>query len=145
MRPDSPSWIAAKAVGDHAEYLVAEYFRRIGFDALKRVGKAAADLELRTSLEIKHDKACERTGNVAIEVECNGKPSGIETTQAQWWVWVIRDEMLMVPVEQVRALAKTHGQPKPAGDGMRARIVLVPLTTLREASGIIRRRVGVNS
>lgn len=38
------------------------------------------------TFEVKHDKLCSSTGNLAIEFSCRGKPSGIEVTQASYWL-----------------------------------------------------------
>lgn len=40
-------------------------------------------------VEIKEDLECYSTGNVALEFECNGKPSGINATIANLYVYVI--------------------------------------------------------
>ena len=32
-----------------------------------------------------------KTGNIAIEVECNGKPSGIMATKADYWVHILAE------------------------------------------------------
>lgn len=41
-----------------------------------------------TTIEVKHDKRSEDTDNFFVECEFNGEPSGIEATQAIWWVFV---------------------------------------------------------
>jgi hypothetical protein len=38
------------------------------------------------SFEVKEDFTCERTGNVGLEFECRGKPSGIQTSEADFHV-----------------------------------------------------------
>ena len=42
--------------------------------------------EVNISLEIKYDERNQTSGNIAIECECNDKPSGITTTKADFWV-----------------------------------------------------------
>lgn len=41
------------------------------------------------TFEIKEDIRCANTGNVVVEFESFGKPSGIATTLADWWVFCI--------------------------------------------------------
>lgn len=41
------------------------------------------------TFEIKEDFMCEKTGNVSLEFECRGKPSGIESTEADFFVYII--------------------------------------------------------
>ena len=36
-------------------------------------------------VENKRDKIAFRTGNVFIEYQCRGRPSGLATTEADWW------------------------------------------------------------
>jgi hypothetical protein len=36
-------------------------------------------------IECKRDKLTHKTGNVFIEYQCRGKPSGLSITQANWW------------------------------------------------------------
>lgn len=39
------------------------------------------------TFEVKYDLMVEKTGNIAIEYESRGKPSGIATTKANFWVY----------------------------------------------------------
>jgi hypothetical protein len=53
----------------------------------------------------------EQTGNIAIEFRCDGQPSGIAITQADYWVHELRrdDETLlylMFPIERLERLAR---------------------------------------
>ena len=43
-------------------------------------------------LEVKRDFWIGRTGNIAIEYESRGNPSGISTTQAEYWVIIFAKE-----------------------------------------------------
>lgn len=40
-------------------------------------------------VEIKEDISCSKYGNVAVEYECRGKPSGLITTKAPYWVYKV--------------------------------------------------------
>jgi hypothetical protein len=40
-------------------------------------------------IEVKHDKRAIELGTLYVEYECRGQPSGISTTQADLWVFVI--------------------------------------------------------
>ena len=53
----------------------------------------------------------ERTGNIAIEYRCDGKPSGISMTQADFWVHELRRDdatlvYLMFPIDRLKALTR---------------------------------------
>jgi hypothetical protein len=81
----------------------------------------------------------EQTGNIAIEYACDGEPSGIATTIADYWVHELRRSdqtllYLMVPLQRLKELARAayragdhreHG-----GDGRRFSVVLLKLTDL---------------
>ena len=41
------------------------------------------------TFEVKEDFTCEKTGNVGLEFECRGKPSGIQTSQADFYIYKI--------------------------------------------------------
>jgi len=43
----------------------------------------------RTTVEVKEDFTCEKTGNVGLEFSCRGKDSGIECSQADFYVYKI--------------------------------------------------------
>lgn len=40
-------------------------------------------------IEIKEDFLCEKTGNVGLEFSCRGKPSGINVTKSEYYVYKI--------------------------------------------------------
>lgn len=54
-----------------------------------------------------------RTGNIAIEYQCDGKPSGISITQADWWVHQLCDDdgrtlvYFVFPVEELKTLCRS--------------------------------------
>ena len=53
----------------------------------------------------------ERTGNICIEFRQRGKPSGISTTEADYWVHELKRDgatlcYLMFPIERLKALCR---------------------------------------
>ncbi len=77
-----------------------------------------------------------KTGNIAIEIESNGKPSGIMATESDYWVHILaqgKDDYcrLIFDTDTVRKLAETYKHTlKNGGDGWRTKFVLVPLSEL---------------
>ena len=77
-----------------------------------------------------------KTNNIAIEVECYGKPSGIMATEADYWVHILangeKDYVRMIfDTSTVKKLAKKYMKNiKSGGDGNKSRFVLVPLAEL---------------
>ena len=49
-----------------------------------------------SKIEVKFDRMTRKTGNVYIEFESRGKPSGIRTTEADYWVYFTHDEECFV-------------------------------------------------
>ena len=99
-----------------------------------------AERKLRTllsnsKLEVKRDFIAGRTKNLAIEYECRGFPSGIATTQADWWVFVMSghcgdDVIVMVEVNRLKELCRNEirlGNIKKMGDSNLSTAVLLPL------------------
>lgn len=92
------------------------------------------------TVEVKTDGMSELTGNVIIEFECRGKPSGIAVTTARWWAFVIgRDSvMVFIRTDRLKTLARKFymlGKVVAAGelgpDGKKvARGVLIPVSEL---------------
>jgi hypothetical protein len=48
-----------------------------------------ADMISNNKFEVKTDRQTEETGNIYIEYQSRGKPSGIKTTQADFWVYKV--------------------------------------------------------
>lgn len=134
--PDSPTWLAGKAIGDRGELAVAEYFRRAGFDTFKTIGRADFDLLLTAAVEVKVDRKAATTGNVAVEVAYAGQPSGVMTSPATYWAFLIDDEAIIVRTEGLRAAVLARPLPEvDAGDGHKARVRLLPVKRLRTIAG----------
>lgn len=81
----------------------------------------------------------EQTGNIAIEFRCDGRPSGISTTEADYWVHELRrdDETLlylMFPIDTLKRLARkafAAGHVRyGGGDDGRFDIILIKLSEL---------------
>ncbi len=132
QRADSPSWTERKRQGDAAELAVAEYFKQRDCLVAKTLGLDRFDLLVQSRLEIKHDLQGTTTGNVAIEIAFNGRPSGLSATSADRFVVVVGDTAFLSRTGQLRALIDSGNfRTVPAGDGKRATVRLVPVTTLQ--------------
>ncbi|HEY1878465.1 MAG TPA: hypothetical protein VGG68_00885 [Caulobacteraceae bacterium] len=78
----------------------------------------------------------EQTGNIAIEYEQNGRPSGIAVTEADYWVHELKRDgetlvYLMFPTSRLKDLAREAFRQKRfrtgAGDGGLFSVVLLRL------------------
>ena len=78
-----------------------------------------------------------KTGNIAIEYECNGKPSGIDKTESDFWIHILSNGIgnyckLVFEVPMLKRIVEkykpTHS--KMIGDRGVSNCVLIPLEEL---------------
>ena len=86
-------------------------------------------------VEVKTDRMAHRTGNIAVEFRCNGRPSGISTTEADYWAFVLRDGTIIILIEtdRLKKIARTNyrlGNVTCGGDGNNAEMVLIKINQL---------------
>ena len=66
--------------------------------------------DIETLVEVKSEKLASRTGNIAIEYFCRGKPSGIATTQAHYYYCYViyndRYRLFKIPVVDLKEMIK---------------------------------------
>ena len=111
--------------GKHYEKLIKEIFEGKG------------KIEVKTE----RDK-WKTTGNIAIEVRCNGRDSGLTATKADWWLHnlTLDGDIVMaflIPVKQlkrmvIKALTSEKAILTKGGDDNKATIVLLPINYLTE-------------
>lgn len=86
----------------------------------------------KTKYEIKSDRMGHRTGNMAIEYFCNNKPSGITSTEADYWIYFViypdKTDCYKFPTAELRELIKDCRKVS-GGDGYRSRLSLLPITS----------------
>jgi hypothetical protein len=93
---------------------------------------------LEGKIEIKTDRIAHNTGNIFIEFESRKKPSGISTTQADYWAYCvplapIKNIFVILPVPELKRLAREYyeaGKIRHCGDGNTSRCVVIPITEL---------------
>ena len=68
--------------------------------------KMLADLLESKTVEVKRDFRASQTGKVFVEFFCRGKPSGISTTEADFWCFILDGETaIMLPTSKLKSLA----------------------------------------
>jgi hypothetical protein len=114
-------------------------FARAGFDIdLKtftpREDSFAAILGGDKTVEVKSDQICQYTGNVFVEFEQYGKPSGIAVTSADYWAFEYeQDCWLLVPTGKLKSVARLayrQGLRRNGGDNNNFTGVLIPISWL---------------
>ena len=85
-----------------------------------------------STIEVKFDRKTRETGNVYIEYESRGKPSGIRTTEAKYWTYFIQDEeCFTISTKRLREkLVKLKPRRVPGGDNNTSMGFLIKLTDL---------------
>lgn len=105
--------IAQKTERQVAEFLV----EKGGMTFLEDCDNNAYDLKMKTNngseltVEVKEDFSCERTGNVGVEYECRGKPSGISVSQAAVYLYKIHEPsqrigLYVIPTKELKQMIK---------------------------------------
>lgn len=83
--------------------------------------------------EIKADKMASKTGNIAIEFSCNGKPSGINSTTSDKWGHFVVDsnnnyDLYLMDVTELKELIRSHSfRVVSGGDYNKAKLYLIPI------------------
>ena len=83
------------------------------------------------AVECKTDKLCQRTGNVFVEFEDAGKPSGISITKANFYAFCLfkpernRQIWVLIPTQILKKLMKKYPI-KNGGDNWEARGHIIP-------------------
>ena len=99
--------------------------------------KKVADILGNSKIEVKTEKdKWKTTGNIVIEYESRGKPSGIITTDADYWLHnlAVGDDIVLSLLLKVSTLRKYIAQHNPrsvrGGDDMTSKLYLIKLTDL---------------
>jgi hypothetical protein len=91
-------------------------------------------------IEVKRDNWIARSGNIAIEFESRGKPSGINKSLAEYWVFIFSgkfedDILLIIKTERLKSIFKKYydkGNIKAMGDNNTSKAVLIPVKEITD-------------
>jgi hypothetical protein len=129
-------------IGQEAEKAAFEALsKRLTFDSVEYNHDNRYDFkvkkgELEKTYEVKRDLMCGQTGNFALEYECRGKPSGIVTTQADYWIYQLDDGFYLISVTDLKNLideAKYFRMVTGGDRGSRTKMFLFKLNLMKEA------------
>ena len=106
---------------------------------LEKLFKTKGKIEVKTE----RDQWIE-TGNIAIEIRCRGKKSGLSVTESDWWFHILSEKgkvkgMICLPVEELKNICRVmikNGTAKKimGGDDNESEILLLPI---KELTGLI--------
>ena len=111
-----------------------KYDLQIGQAGERQVGELLSN----KTIEVKRDFWMSKSGNIAIEYESWGKPSGLATTQAEWWAIIAAGELqdkiiIFIETEHLKKIARyfyQQGNIKSMGDNNTSKAVLIPIRFL---------------
>ena len=91
-----------------------------------------------STVEVKRDFWTGTTGNIAVEFESRGKPSGISKTKSDYYAFVLaeqfRDEVIIIiKTSRLKEIAREYylkGRVKEMGDDKTSLSVLIPIKDL---------------
>ena len=84
-------------VAEQTEQQIADFLYEYGWQTVERNNDYRYDLlavneeGVEATFEIKEDFTCRKTGNVGLEFECRGKPSGIATSKADYYIYKLHE------------------------------------------------------
>lgn len=133
-----PSFQNDLLFGKQYELILLDYLSKSEYDEveLAPVGRFVEwDVKIKKGVleakyEVKADKLASKTGNLCIEYECAGQPSGISTTQANHYAYFVvsgnSHELYLIPVDRLKQYIETASPRKMnGGDGYRSRFYLI--------------------
>ena len=96
--------------------------------------KELADILGDKLIEIKTDSIWKKSGRLAVEFKSRGKPSGISTTQAEYYAFILdangfTEGIIFIPTEKLKILARRYLKTNTVfgGDDNTSEMVLVPI------------------
>ena len=110
-------------------------FGKMGEEFTQKVFEGNSKVEVKTERDI-----WKKTGNIAIEIRCKGKPSGISTTESSVWIHLLSEKGVikggfLFKVDLLRGkIKKLHSEGKlkivMGGDDNASQMALLPIKEL---------------
>lgn len=100
--------------------------------------KALAAILEDSKIEVKTDLQASQTGNVFVEYESRGKLSGISTSEADFWCFIIsKHQLALLSAQRLKALTRKHWNKQTlGGDSNTSKGVLIPVNDLISTEGV---------
>lgn len=92
-------------------------------------------LKTKSKVEVKTDRMADKTGNVAVEYAYKGLPSGIATTEADVWAFVLYggQVIIFIDTDRLKRLARKYFKLErnvKGGDDNQSMLILIPIEEL---------------
>ena len=93
-----------------------------------------AKILMNKKIEVKTDYQATQTGNIFVEYYSRGKASGITTTQAQWYAFLLsNDKIILISTEELKDICRKYLWTKrdvKGGDNNTSQGILLPIKDL---------------
>ena len=117
----SKNFYESLEVGKSSEDAVCERIQKKYPKAFRKKGYCKGyDIyvpETDKKVEVKQDKKSNYTGNIVIEIEFNGKPSALSTTEADFWVFDDGETYIWITPDTLRQVVKPFKPVRFVGNG----------------------------
>ncbi len=96
--------------GQEKEKQIATFYRSLGLEVIESVGvDKDKDLKVSGQIEVKYDRLAPKTGNIAVELKCRGKLSGLSTSKSNAWVFVTDEGSWVCPIGNLLKVLRKLG------------------------------------
>jgi len=129
-------------IGKIRELMLVNFFRAQGHKPIPIPGKFTGfDFFLantKEGYEVKQDWKAHYSGNLVVEVEMYGKPSGLMGTTADWWIFDTKTEFIFITPRKLKDLIVSLNPPlrqfTGKGDTQPKKAYLIPVETIKKYS-----------
>ena len=129
-------------IGKIRELMLVNFFRTRGHKPIPIPGKFTGfDFFLantKEGYEVKQDWKAHYSGNLVVEIEMYGKPSGLMATTADWWIFDTKTEFIFISPRKLKDLIVSLNPPlrifTGKGDTQPKKAYLIPVETIKKYS-----------
>lgn len=127
-------------IGKIRELMLVDFFHAQGHKPIPIPGKFTGfDFFLantKEGYEVKQDWKAHYSGNLVVEVEMYGKPSGLMGTTADWWIFDTKTEFIFITPRKLKDLIVSLNPPlrifTGKGDTQPKKAYLIPVETIKK-------------
>lgn len=107
------SKVAFKTEKEVAELLLKHYgWKTIKFNGNNKYDLLVIKNKKKIKIEVKEDFTCQRTGNIGLEFECRGLPSGISVSESTHYLYKAHTRLgvvyLLIRTEVLKQMIENH-------------------------------------
>ena len=95
--------------------------------------KQLAEILTNKTVEVKYDLKALETGNIYVEYQSRGKPSGISTSEADYYCFAFGDTYHLISTTDLKTRCRKYlgsDRDKKGGDNNTSKGILLPLSEL---------------